>query len=1105
MKAYWKDIFRTIKYGKKRFFCLMLITALGVTMFTGIRAACDDLIYTADAYYDELQLYDISIASTMGLTEKDVEALADLEGVETAEGGYEVTAYTEYDHSTYETKIRMIGETLNQPYLVQGTLPMAPDEIAVNSRYMKDSGKQIGDVIPLYEVPEEDQDPFLASTAFTITGVIDDPMDVNQSDGNMSWRSTAAVDYVFYLDASGFDAEIYTYVYLLAEGAKELQTHSERYEARIADLEDQIYEKIRPLREQERREEIVAEAYEAYTEAESEVLAELEEARLDLEQGRADLEEGKRELAKFKKQLESGKRELEDGEKQLEAGKKQLTESEQYLNVQMENAWKEIQVGMAQIDSAKTVLAAKEQEVSEGKLQLEQAKNQLTQKETEALGSINQAIAALEQQLEIASEEEKEQIQAQIAGLLQQKTQVEASFAPGWEQLRIQEETLLSGEAQILTAKGELQTQEAALQEGSRTLEAKEREGRVQIAAAKVEIAENEQQLNAAKKELADGEAQLHSGEQDLAEGEAELADGESEFLEGKQEAEAELAEAKAEIAEIEMPEWYIQTRSSLSGYANVDSDAASIKGIGTFLAVIFFVVAILVSLTTITRMVEEDRGLIGTYKALGFTNREIRRKAVLFAASACVAGGILGDIGGYVILPKIIIIIFHTMYTFPQYLLRFDWLFGLLGIGLFVLGVVCAAIWSCSAILKQMPAILMRPQTPRSGSRIFLEKLPFIWKRLSFLNKVTARNLFRYKKRLCMTVFGIMGCTALLVCGFGIKNTVTDFMPKQYEHTYEYDMLAAVLPEDNEQLLSYVKDPEYIEAYLNMQIESVKIKNARGREETVQMVVIPTGEDLDPFIHLRLKDDSIIPLAEDGIIVTRNVSEILEFSAGDAVLIRDLALNEQEVQVSEIVENYLGNMIYVSQSYYEENFKPMEANGVFINLFDSCQDPMGYAVEFGKQDGVVSCVSTDSLREDFSSAFALMNMVVYVVIVLAAGLAFVVLFTLATTNISERSRELATIKVLGFYDREVHLYVNKETLILSLFGIAAGLPLGVFLTWGLSVILKLPGIYFDISIFPSTYVFAAVISFGFSVIVNQITNKLLDVIDPVEALKSVE
>lgn len=355
------------------------------------------------------------------------------------------------------------------------------------------------------------------------------------------------------------------------------------------------------------------------------------------------------------------------------------------------------------------------------------------------------------------------------------------------------------------------------------------------------------------------------------------------------------------------------------------------------------------------------------------------------------------------------------------------------------------------------------------------------------------------------MTVFGIMGCTALLVCGFGIKNTVTDFMPKQYEHTYEYDMLAAVLPEDNEQLLSYVKDPEYIEAYLNMQIESVKIKNARGREETVQMVVIPTGEDLDPFIHLRLKDDSIIPLAEDGIIVTRNVSEILEFSAGDAVLIRDLALNEQEVQVSEIVENYLGNMIYVSQSYYEENFKPMEANGVFINLFDSCQDPMGYAVEFGKQDGVVSCVSTDSLREDFSSAFALMNMVVYVVIVLAAGLAFVVLFTLATTNISERSRELATIKVLGFYDREVHLYVNKETLILSLFGIAAGLPLGVFLTWGLSVILKLPGIYFDISIFPSTYVFAAVISFGFSVIVNQITNKLLDVIDPVEALKSVE
>ena len=630
-------------------------------------------------------------------------------------------------------------------------------------------------------------------------------------------------------------------------------------------------------------------------------------------------------------------------------------------------------------------------------------------------------------------------------------------------------------------------------------------DAKVQIADAEDSLIDGEKELAAGEKELLDGEKELAVGEQELLDGEEELADGEKEYEEGYQEAMTELADAKAEIEDIDMAEWYVQTRNSLSGYANVDSDAGSIKGIGTFLAVIFFVVAILVSLTTITRMVEEDRGMIGTYKALGFTNAEIRRKAIIYSASACVCGGILGDIGGYVILPKIIIVIFHTMYTFPAYTLRFNWIFGILGIGLFVAGVVFAAAWSCAAILKQMPAVLMRPQTPKGGSRIFLENMKVFWSRLSFLNKVTARNLFRYKKRFLMTVFGIMGCTALLVCGFGIKNTVTDFMPKQYEHTYEYDIMAVSMADDNDLLLSYAEDTENIDSYINVQIESVKLKNSAGREETVQMIVVPDGGDIDPFIHLRLKDDSIIPLSEDGITVTRNVSQILEFERGDTILVRDIALNENEAPVAAIVENYLGNMVYVTQSYYEDHFKEFEANGLLINLTEECQDPVGYATALGEKDGVISCISTDSLREDFSAAFALMNMVVYVVIVLAAGLAFVVLFTLATTNISERSRELATIKVLGFYDKEVHLYVNKETLILSVIGIVVGLPVGVFLTYGLGFILELPGIYFDISIFPSTYLFAAVIAFAFTIIVNQITNRLLDVIDPVEALKSVE
>lgn len=1118
MKAYWKDIFRTIKYGKKRFFCLMLITALGVTMFTGIRAACDDLTYTADTYYDQLDMYDMNIASTLGLTSDDVEALQAIDGVAIAEGGYELTVYTEVNDATQEAKAKMIGNNLNKPFSIQGELPEQSDEIAVNSLYLKRTGKNIGDTIVLTEEVEEEQDPLLAHTEYVITAVISDPMDVNQSEGNMSWRSTTTVDYVFYLNEKAFDSDVYTYVYLLLDGAKELQTHSVKYENKIIEMEDYILANVKNVREQARYDEVVSSAYEEYYDAEADVMQELADAEKELEDGRKELEDGRKELEDGRKELTDGKRkladarkELEDGIIQLEAGKAELAENEEVLNAEFASAWAELNEGKSQLTSAKGTLETQENELAAGEAQLKAVKETLAAQEAETYAQIDAGLAYYASELEKPGADIA-YIQSEIEKLEAQKTQASMMFASSWEELNAQEAILIQARIELDAGRDLLIEQEAALTTAEQTLITQEASARAQLETVKEELSANDILLNDGLKELEKGERQLERAEKELLEGEEELLKGEQEWLDGQQEYEdgrqeamSELADAKAEIEDLDMAEWYVQTRNSLSGYANVDSDASSIKGIGTFLSIIFFIVAILVSLTTITRMVEEDRGLIGTYKALGFTNREIRRKAVVFSASACLAGGVIGDIGGFVVLPKIIIVIFHTMYTFPAYTLRFDWFFGILGIALFVAGVSLSALWSCTNILREMPATLMRPQAPKSGSRIFLERIPALWSHMSFLNKVTARNLFRYKKRLIMTVFGIMGCTALLVCGFGIKNTVTDFMPKQYENTYEYDVMAVAMPEDNEQLLDYVKDEAFVEDYINVQIESIKLKNSQGREESVQMIVVPDGTDLDPFIHLHLKDDSIVDLSDEGIIVTRNVSQILNFEKGDTITIRDIALNEDQAPVTEIVENYLGNMVYVTEHYYEEHFKDFEANGLLINLSEDCQEPIEYAAAFGEKDGVISCISNHSLRADFSQAFALMNLVVYVVIVLAAGLAFVVLFTLATTNISERSRELATIKVLGFFDKEVHLYVNKETLILSVVGILVGLPVGVFLTYALGWILHLPGINFDISIFPSTYLLSAVIAFVFTLIVNQITNRLLDVIDPVEALKSVE
>ncbi|MCD8150072.1 MAG: ABC transporter permease [Clostridiales bacterium] len=742
-----------------------------------------------------------------------------------------------------------------------------------------------------------------------------------------------------------------------------------------------------------------------------------------------------------------------------------------------------LQTALADAKAALAVVKASFAEVTSG---LSEVKTGLAAVETglaEAETGLAQLDAGLEQ-----IDDGLVSLESGLADLQAQRETAEEQFAAAEAQIAEEEEdTLEDGKEQYASGLSQWQESKEQLDEGK---------------------AELEEQTAEAESQFADAWDEIEENEQTLAEAEQELLDGQEELDESTEEAMEELEEAREEIDEIEMTRWYIQSRDSLSGYSNVDSDATAIEGLATFLPLIFFVVAILISLTVTTRMVEEDRGLIGTYKALGFKNREIRRKYVIYASSACLLGGLVGDLCGFIVLPKIIFTFFRIMYMIPTYLLRFQLRSGIVSVLLFLAGILAAVLAAVRGQLVQMPASLMRPLVPRGGTRIFLERIRPVWKRMSFLNKVTARNLFRYKKRLIMTVVGIMGCTGLLVCGFAIKNTVTDLMPRQYENVIRYDILAVVQAEDNDQLLSYMEDEENIESYVNLQVETVSIRNAEEEEESVQIYVIPDEADISSFLKLADTDGNETELTDDGIFVTHSAADVLGLSVGDTVTIQDLSLNEAEIAVALVAENYLGDMIYISESCYEASFgNEYEPNAVLVSLTESCKEEgaAAYADELGAKDGLLSTVSTESLKEEFSRAFTLINLVVYVILVMAAALAFVVLFTLSTTNISERERELATIKVLGFFDREVHLYVNKETLILSSIGIALGLPAGYGISMCLCWALKIPGLYFAVSVHPSTYVICAVTSFVFAVIVNQITNRLLNVIDPVEALKSVE
>lgn len=1111
--AYWKDIWQSIIKGKKRFLSIVVIAALGVTMMCGLRASCVDLRYSADAFFDEQNLFDIRILSTLGLTEQDIEALGTLQQVEHVEGGYNETAYTMVDQIKKSIEIRTLSEDgVNLPYLLDGRLPEKTNEIVITKTYKNETGKGVGDQIVLTEQSET-----LTAQKYEITGIVIDALDVNSTEGSMGFRSTAATDYVGYIVPEGADNDIFTVVYLRMKDLEELNCYSEDYATQIDGYVHAIEKKIKKDREEARYDEIYGDAMEEWEDGEKEMLDEFAKADKEIEDAKKKLADGKKELENAKRQLLKAEQELRDGEAELNRQKKEAEK-------QFAAAWKEIEAGEAELAAGIEEYESMKQMYDEIKgtaqgfltevrsiLQQMDVSDDISQQITQIMNATNSYLAQVEQRLlenPNIPEDAKAQIRQSLSDVKAYLPELEKKLheANVAGEIKSTVESMLNEvEGIFVLADKELANAYAQIEAGRNELEAGKAELRKQEANAKAQISAGYAKIRAGWAEVKNGWLELASGAEELEEGEAELEENLDKYLKEKEKAEKELADALDEINDIDMTKWYVQDRTSLSGYTNVKSDADSIQAIGDIFPVLFLTVAILISLTTITRMVEEERGLIGTYKALGFSDAEIRRKYVIYAALACLIGGILGDIAGYIILPYILFIVFGIMYTIPKYLIQFDLLFGLGGILLFEIGVVGATMFSCRKALIQMPAILMRPKAPKSGSRVLLERITFIWRRMSFLNKVTARNLFRYKKRLFMTVFGIAGCTALLLCGFTIKDTVAEMLPQQYEHIYKYGLMAVTADDDVEELKNLLNEDEEIADYISIRIDSVTLLNQEEEETAVQLMVIPESVSLEGYIYLRDRSGQEIPLKDGDVFVTKNATRVLDLKEGDAIRLQTMDLQEADAQITSIVENYFGNSVYMTQNTYEQMFDEFKCNGVLAVFSEEFEDHMGYTEELLREECILSATSTQEMIAEFDSAFALLNMVVYVILVLAALLAFVVLFTLSNTNISERERELATIKVLGFYNPEVHSYVNKETWILTSIGIVAGMPLGWILGRYVMGILELPSLEFYIELYPVSYLYAAAITLVFAFMVNAMTDKTLDKINMVEALKSVE
>ena len=1129
MKAYTKDIIRSIVKGRKRFFALMLITALGVCMFCGIKAGCDDLRYSADVFFDKQNLYDISIVSTLGLTDDDIKAVAGMEGVETVEGTYTEDVYTDLkDGSRKQATMKMLSEKgINMPYLLEGKMPDSASEILVTLKYIEESGKKIGDIVSIEEdisieedaEEEEDEDedteePNFIFRYYRIVGVAIDVMDINSTEGAVAFRNNSTTDYIFYVHKNAVKSDVYTAMYLTLEGTDELACYTDAYEQKVDEIVTLLEEEIKEDREQARYDKIIGEALEEIADAEDEMWEEFEEAESEIADAEQEIADGWEELTDAEEELEQAERDLVKAERDLIAGERELTQGEiEYESgvTQYEAVKAEVEAGEQALKEAESTLDESEKTLDESEAQLKESEKQLDEKYPAAIAYLDNQIA--QKKLEIN--------EAEVAGNTEQQAVLEAELKQleNERAVRVAEEAAMREE--IANGYLEIENARKEIEAGRKEIKKKRSEikkGKQELADAKLQLDDARKKLDDGWKEITDGWNELTDGEQeifkgwdeiedaikDLEDGQLELDENVAEYESEKADALQEIGDAKQDVADIKRTEWYITTRTSLSGYNNIKTDADCIEAIGQAFPVLFMTIAILISLTTMSRMIEEDRGLIGTYKALGFSDNEIRRKYVLYALIACIIGGILGDFLAYIVLAEILFIVFGVMYQLPVYMYTFDVLYGIGGIVMFVAGIVGAAYVSCNSVLRSTPAMLMRAKPPSSGSRVLLERITPIWSRLSFLNKVTARNLFRYKKRLFMTLFGIAGCTALLLTGFTIKDTVVELLPLQYEETYRYDVM--VVAQDNEKLLDCLETRSDVRKYINTMVTNVKLIAENGKEETVQLVVIPDEENISRFIRLYDTDGERQKLTDDDVFVTTNLSVVMDFEEEDFVIIQNMNLVQADVEVTKVVMNYLGNSIYMTETMYEDSFdEKFEPNAAYIllNVADEKQD--AFVADLESEDGILTVMGYRDMMEGFNSAMYIINMVVYIVIILAGALAFVVLFTLATTNISERERELATIKVLGFYDAEVHSYVNKETLILTGLGIILGMPIGRIMGEWLMSILEMPSIYFYTTLYPESYAYSAIIAIVFALLVNLMTNKSLNKINPVEALKSIE
>ena len=1174
--AFNTETLRSITHSLGRFLAIAAIVALGTGFYAGLRMTAPDMKLAADEYFDGTSLMDIRVLSTLGLTDDDIAALRHVEGVEAVMLARETDVMASIDGEQYATRVHSLPDAartsdtsdgvharsddpdyLNRPLLVRGSWPQKTGECVLSANLVENDAIAVGDTLTITE-GVQDVDQTLVTRTYTVTGFVNAPYYATSSSMGETTLGSGSIQQYMYVPESDFSADLpYTEAYLTVRGAANERASSDAYQRLVDEVADRI-KALAPEREQARVDQLKSDAQK-----------ELDEKRADYEGERADaqsqLDDAKRQLDDAAATIAASEQELADGQAAYDSGASELASQRASAQAQLDDAERQIAEGQAQLDAQRPQLDDAAGQLQAARAQWQQGADALAaawgdwQRQSDELDAgitraqagvadaaagvdrIQKGIDALEEQIKQLDPDkdaqkiaelraEQDALKAQQQDLRAQMALVQATLD---DLVNVQKPKLEAARAELQgkqdaldSSKVELEQQQAAYEGGKAQFDASARkldQARADLASSRsqadAQIAAAQQQLDDAAARLQDGRAQLEQGRADYDSGLAEYEQKKSDADAQLADAERRLDDAQKQIDDLERPEWLVMDRTANYGAASFEADADRVDSIAAVFPFIFFLVAALVALTTMTRMVEEERALIGTFKALGYRRTRIASKYLAYAAAASGIGSILGILALSQVLPAVIMKAYGIIYFVPELPLPLpvDPGFAGLAAGLGV-GVTLFATWAAvAATLRERPAQLMLPRTPKAGKRILLERIGPLWRHLSFSWKVTFRNLFRYKKRFVMTVIGIAGCTALLLTGLGLSNAINDIIDKQFGEITKYNAVVTLADdlssEEQRRIDDLLDDGSLVTAHTLVMRQNMLAGGPDEQDKRMELVVPEDPASFDRFVALNTRvGHHPVKLDDDGLVLTEKLAAELGVRAGDAVTLteQDAIGNatgtSYEATVTGIVENYVYHYAYMGPALYEQLMGKAPDYRTVLAVTTSDPDlRVQFSNDLLAAGGVKTVAYNDETIDAYRDMMSSVNMIVVVLVTAAAALAFIVLYNLTNINITERMREIATLKVLGFTPREMNAYIFREIFLLAAIGCAVGLVLGVWMEGFVVVTAEVDQIMFGRAIHPTSFLLAFLLTMLFTVLVMLAMRGKLRRIDMVESLKSNE